>query len=261
MYDIVIPYHPKDEATLELCLRQIHRHLTGWSQIYVLAEPPAFESGKLPIRYRLPSEFVVNWVDEGGPQSVENYYKQRNPAMCPRAGWVHQCLLKLCASKWIEGLSEKYICVDADVLFMRHVPFFSKDIWFQYHRCPHHGPYVDMFERLTGIPYPRPLFSYVMHHMMYRQSRLDDMITHVRRYTRARCFQWAVLKNLNVIEASPFAECDTFAAWMISTCREETEPRQLQTRDVPFVPSEDWIRTFENTDIDLVACHAYMREQ
>ena len=251
MFDIVIPYHPKDSATLAPCIWQIRKCLKGWQTIYVI--------GAQPVLCFSESEALVV-IDEPSPQSIVNFYKQRNPALVDRAGWLHQTLIKLQAKKYIPDLLPQYVVVDCDVLFMRPVSFFDDDEqWFAFHRWPLYGPYVDMFERLTGIPYPAG-HGFVMHHMMYRQDRLDEMIAHVLDYTKSKSFQWAVLKNINVVEKSPFAECDMFGAWMQAKHLQETKPRQLHLLEKAFVPSEAWMKVHEETDIDLVACHRYMRE-
>ncbi len=255
MYDIVIPYHPKDRKTMPLCLEQIGRHLRGYRHVYVVGETALQETFMVGLR-ELP---------EPDHQHIKHYLQMRKSPFVDRAGWIFQTLLKLQAKKYIPDLLPEYLVVDADVLFLRHVPFFEEEgdtsgpgPWFQYNHWARHEQYADVYERLTGKRY-LPAHGFVMHHMMYRQERLDEMIEHICDYTGSRNFDEAVLKNINVCNQSPFAECDTFGAWMLGNHPEECERRQIVMVEKPFVPKRLWLDVHEDTEWDMVTCHAYMR--
>lgn len=252
MFDIVIPYHHKDKETLPLCIEQIHKHVIGCRHIYVLGQAHALSD------VGLKCGALVVWIKEPSLQPIIYYYRQRKSAQSNRAGWLHQTLLKLQAKKYIPDLMEEYLCVDADVLFLRSVDFFQAERWFTYHQSSSHYQYRDMFERLTGLQYPRA-HGFVMHHMMFRQNRVTELLEHILKYTGLQNLRRAVLKHMNVVDQSPFAECDLFGGWMLSQHEPETRPRQLRILDAAFVPSRTWLDVHENTDMDLIACHRYMR--
>ncbi|TMK39888.1 MAG: hypothetical protein E6G56_09610 [Actinobacteria bacterium] len=182
----------------------------------------------------------------------------RNPEAARRAAWVYQQLLKLGAGTYIEELSQRYLVIDSDVIFLRDVSFATDDrVRFPYSRAfEYHEPYRQAYERLIGEP-PSTDHSLTVHHMLYDQQLLSELIDEIeRRWELA--WHDAYVDATDPAAVSSISEMDIYGWWVLDRHPELAEVRQLVWRDVHVIPRAVargiWAR-----DHDFVAAHAYLR--
>ena len=145
--DVVIPAHTKDFDVLRHAVRGVLRYITPLRFVYVVAAD----------RFATDDDRVV-WIrEQSGPRlpglaDVSGLWATHGPAALARAGWVYQQILKLGVPEIIPGLSDAYMLVDADVVWLRqqHVDL-SEAARFPYTQAfEYHAPYRQAYERLFG---------------------------------------------------------------------------------------------------------------
>ena len=247
--DVVVPAHHKDFETLSHCVRGIARHVEGVRRICVVADQ-RFES----------RVGLVEWVAEPdslpGVAEIRAQWERHDRSNARRAPWVFQQLLKLGAKQYVDGLSERYLVVDSDVIFLRAVSFTGPR--FPYSRSTElNPPYAESYRRLIGEDQPGDQ-SYTAHHMLYDQGFLGELFDEIQS-RHGKSWAQAYVDAVDFREPNSINEQDTYAHWVISRHAEDAEHRQLRWRDSNFVPALLG-RAVLSLDYDFVAAHAYRRE-
>lgn len=249
--DVVIPAHHKDFDTLGHCVRSVVRHFGALGRVWLVADRP----------FDFPHD-AVEWVPEPadsvvpGIERIREQLEQRDASAAGRAGWLYQQLLKLGAGDYIDGLSERYVAIDSDVIFLRHVSFAGAR--FPYSRSTEfHPPYQDAYRRLVGEE-QRGDESYTAHHMLYDGGFLEEMFGQIERLHK-KPWKQAYIDAVDASQTSSINEQDTYAHWVRTHYPEAAEHRQLHWRDSTFVPGL-LARAALSLDYDFVAAHAYRRE-
>ena len=254
MIDVVIPAHPKDFALLRHCIRGVLRNIAPLRQVVVVSSD-----------HYTAREDRVKWVPETAAEQaglpslkeIESDWASRSLQPTPRATWIYQQLLKLGAGGYIEDLSNRFLVVDADVIFLRYVSFADAERRILYSRASeYHPPYLEAYRRLTGED-PPSRESFTAHHMLYDQNLLDELFASIEGL-KGEPWYWAYVHAADPAEASAINEQDTFGLWMLSQHRERMRHRQLFWRDVSITPRALG-RAHLGLDYDFVAVHAYRK--
>jgi Family of unknown function (DUF6492) len=252
--DVVIPAHPKDFPLLRHCVRGVLRNIVPLRQVIIVSSD----------RYTA-RDHRVKWVPEpesgqGGLPSlreIESDWASRSFEATPRAAWIYQQLLKLGAGTYIESLSNRYLVVDADVIFLRRVSFAEEEGRFPYSRAKEYNPpYHDAYRRLTGEE-PASRESFVAHHMLFEGELLSEFFSSIEEVS-GEPWYWAYVHAADPSQYSAISEYETYGLWMLSHHREMMRYRQLAWRDASIAPTALG-RAHLGLDYDFVAVHAYMR--
>jgi hypothetical protein len=244
--DAVIPAHPKDFDTLPHALRGVRRHVNGLGRVFVVSsEDPGIRG--------------VTWIDEAAlTPSVADVRTAlvQSGADAARAGWVYQQLLKLGAGRLIDDLTQRYLVIDADVIFLRAVDFggvrFPYSIATEYQQ-----QYLDACERLIGERVGT--HSFTAHHMVFDREFAREL--HDELEARHGLPWWqAILGALDPAQASAFSEWNLYGHWVLARHRDDAEHRQLVWLDVRNIPTLLGRATLGMYN-DFVAAHAYRRER
>lgn len=232
-------------------MRSVVRHVDDLRRVWVVADR-RFSS-------RHPQ---VEWVAEPSGSilpsiaQIRERWARHHPENAGRASWAYQQLLKLGAANYIDGLSERYLAIDSDLIFLRRVTFAGAR--FPYSRSTeYHRPYQEAYRRLLGEE-PRGDESYTAHHMLYDQGFLAQMFGQIERLHDERWAE-AYVGAIDFSQASSINEQDTYAHWVRTHHPDDAEHRQLRWRDSNFVPGL-LARAALSLDYDFVAAHAYRRE-
>ena len=167
-------------------------------------------------------------------ESIRAEWTRRYPVFAWRAGWLYQQLLKLMCFKVISGLSESFVVVDSDTIFLRDVPFVPGKYYF----CKtkeYHPPYLPPIRALLGVVETIG-FSCVTHHSIFNSRFLQAMIGEIEARHRLPSVE-AILRHLDFSEPSCFSEWDLYANYMILRHPKVTRRRQLRWADIKEQPS------------------------
>jgi hypothetical protein len=247
--DVVIPAHPKDFDVLPHAVRGVMRHVRNRGRVFVVGpEDPGLRG--------------VTWIDEdacpAGFPSVDDVRAAltQGGGDGTRAGWVYQQLLKLGVDELVEGLTQKYLVIDSDVIFLRTVDFggirFPYSIATEYQQ-----QYLDVCERLIGEPVGT--HSFTAHHMAFDRELASELRAELER-RHGQPWWRAILASLDPAEASAFSEWNLYGHWVLARHRDDASHRQLFWLDVRNVPTAVGRATLGMYH-DFVAAHSYRREQ
>eukprot|EP00241_Pyramimonas_parkeae_P012294 CAMPEP_0114259432 /NCGR_PEP_ID=MMETSP0058-20121206/19890_1 /TAXON_ID=36894 /ORGANISM="Pyramimonas parkeae, CCMP726" /LENGTH=273 /DNA_ID=CAMNT_0001374479 /DNA_START=212 /DNA_END=1034 /DNA_ORIENTATION=- len=130
----------------------------------------------------LSKDARIQWISESAfpikKQQVQRELELRGCSVS-RTGWYYQQLLKLLAPEAIESISEPYVVVDSDVVFLDTVQFTLDDGQSAVYPMgdDHHAPYFAHMHRLTGGLVTRyyPEVSGMCHFMVFHKVVLKSL--------------------------------------------------------------------------------------
>jgi hypothetical protein len=252
LIDFVIPSHPKDFESLVWAVAGIRTNISCAGRIFVVADIDPGIDG-VGFVYRNAGSVYGELVTVS---QIEDVWAAKNPELAWRAGWIYQQMVKLLTPRAIEDLTNAYVIVDADTIFLRDVVF-DPQRFFYCKATEYHLPYLQPIKDLLGVSQTIG-FSATAHHMIYRRDLVEQMLTGVEaRFGYS--FVDAVLSVIDYVQISNFNEQDLWANYMLLTHPDLCHQRQLAWADIGFIPDEAYLGQAGET-LDFVACHAWMRE-
>lgn len=249
MIDFVIPCHPKDFPSLKICVKGIQENISSLNRIFVVSNNDPNIEGVIHI----PEENYLPYVQR---EKIAAKFEMHNQSLLYRTKWVYQQFLKLFSAKVIPELTDSYVMVDSDTIFLRDVPFDPEKFYY----CKaeeYHKPYIQPIKKLFGIE-DTIGFSTISHHMIFNKEKLNEMISTVEKRFDSESFFDCVLSILDYNEASCMSEWDLYANYMLLNYPEMCEQRQLVWEDISFIPVKSHLDEFKE-NFDFVSCHAYRR--
>jgi hypothetical protein len=189
-------------------------------------------------------------------EKIASKFEQHNKSLLYRTKWVYQQFLKLFSAKVIPELTESYVMVDSDTIFLRDISFDSEKFYY----CKaeeYHKPYIQPIKKLFGVEETIG-FSTISHHMIFNKEKLNEIISTVEKRFESESFFECVLSILDYNEASCMSEWDLYANYMLLNYPEMCQHRQLVWEDISFVPVKSHLEEFKE-NFDFVSCHAYRR--
>jgi hypothetical protein len=247
--DFVIPCHPKDFPSLKMSVNGIKENITCCNDIFVISSDNPNIDGVIHI----PESRYFPYVDK---EKISKKFELNNPSLLYRTKWIYQQFLKLYSSRVIPELTNSYVIVDSDTIFLRDVPFDPEKFYY----CKaeeYHKPYIQPIKKLFGIEETIG-FSAISHHMIFNKEKLNEMISTVEKRFDSESFFDCVLRVLDYNEASCMSEWDLYANYMLLNYPEMCEQRQLVWEDISFIPVKSHLDEFKE-NFDFVSCHAYRR--
>lgn len=249
MIDFVIPCHPKDFPSLKLSVNGIKKNISAANRIFVITEKDPQIDGVIHV----PEEIYYPHITK---EKIHQIWESKNPRLAYRAKWVYQQFVKLLSAKLIPELTDSFVVVDSDTIFVRDVSFDINK--FYYCRAEeYHLPYLKPTKILLGIE-DTIGFSSISHHMIFNKEKINEMISMIESRFDSKPFIECVLNILDYDEASCMSEWDLYANYMILNHPEMSEQRQLVWEDISFIPVESHLEEFKES-CDFVCCHAYRR--
>lgn len=245
-FDVIIPYHEKDEEIIPYCIDGLQKNVTGFRRIYVISatKPDIDDSEK------------VTWVpEESFPFSIKDvgtYIKSTNH----REGWYYQQLLKLYAHQVIPGLLPHHLIVDSDTVFVQPVKFFEQEkILFD---CS--GLYVPSYIEHMRAILPEEFsdtneLGGVTDCMMFREDILRDLFHRVE--TRHEMPMWKVLLSKvdpELYDKSGMSEYEMYFQFALSQHPGIYEVRKLRKSYGVH------LNELRRTDVDIISFHAWFRD-
>lgn len=257
--DVVVPLGPKDVGLLKLHLKSILDNIVERRHIFLVVASDVNDpmiTGPINELGEAASEVTVlhETIFPFNPADVSAVIGRPS-----RNGWYLQQLIKLYAGLVIQGLSSRYLVVDADTFFLRPTRFFDQE-----GRClftpgtEHHGPYFHHMRRLHESLMRRDSKSGISHHMVFDTllvSRLFDMVE--ERHGKTSPFWKIFLQKVDEKEKerSGASEYEVYYAFVRKYHASQTALRTLKWKNTSSL-TEDEIQ-----GMDFVSYHWYRRKR
>jgi hypothetical protein len=250
LIDFLIPTHKKDFKTLEICVKSIKENISNLGKIFIVSS----EDPNIPgIIYVSESKFdqYINF------KKIESNFNYWNSDFSYRSGWIYQQLIKLLSGIVIPELTESYVVVDSDTIFLRDVHFDSQ--YFYYSKVDeYHLPYVEFTKKILGLN-DTIGFSTICHHMVFQKKYLSEMIDDVKRRFYSESFSDCVLNLIDYNELSSMSEWDLYSNYMITKHPGLCKQRQLSWENLSVLPTSCDLNILKN-NYDFISCHFYLRQ-
>jgi hypothetical protein len=247
--DVLIPCHEKDFHSLDLCVNGIKKNILNLNKIFVISNKnPNIEN----IIY-ISEERYKKHIDI---QKIINNFKIYNSEFVYRSGWIYQQFLKLLSAKVIPELTDSYLIVDSDTIFLK--PIFFDPYKFYYCRADeYHNPYVTTIKKILKIE-ETIKFSTISHHMMFTKKILNELIQNVEIQFNSDSFFNSVLDCIDYHEISSLSEWDLYSNYIIINYPEICECRNLIWANINYIPNRSQLNIFKE-NFDFISCHSYLR--
>jgi hypothetical protein len=245
--DCLIPCHEKDVHSLDLCIDGIKKNIFNLNNIYVVSNKNPNIKG---ITY-IPENNYKEYIDI---QKIVKNFEYYNPKYSYRSGWIYQQFLKLFSAKVIPQLTDSYVIVDSDTIFLKPILFDPSKFYY----CiadEYHLPYITSIKKILGLEKTIG-FSTISHHMIFNKNILNEMIENVKKRFKSNSFFDCVLSSIDYNEISSLSEWDLYSNYMIINHPEMCEERQLFWENISYLPDLNLL----DKNLDFVSCHAYLRE-
>jgi hypothetical protein len=249
MIDFVIPCHPKDFPSLKICVTSIKENISIVNRIFVISNDNPNIDGVI----HFPEQNYTTFIDR---EKIAEKFRQYCPNLLYRTKWIYQQFIKLFSAKVISELTDSYVIVDSDTIFLKDI-FFDPDKFYYCKAEEYHKPYLEPIKKLFDIEETIG-FSTICHHMIFHKKTLNEMMENVKEKFKSDSFFDTVLSILDYTESSCMSEWDLYANYMLLNYPEMCQQRQLIWEDISFIPVKSHLDEFKE-QFDFVSCHAYKR--
>jgi hypothetical protein len=162
--DIVICHGPNDDNILDLNLKHNKKNIIH-RNIYIITYDPNLKRDDCIIIHESALPFKDK-ISEMFPNEKK------------RHGWYFQQLIKLYAKDIISDLSEYYLTIDCDTMFIKPTLFFEENIpLYNFVTASVHKPYFEHMKRLHKDLKQVSNVSGISHHMIFNKNYLNDMFS------------------------------------------------------------------------------------
>lgn len=205
--DIVIPYHPKDVDIIHRCIKSCLKNISDIGRIYVITAEKSVVDSNVEI---IDENSLFN--GELTLKTIETKLAERLPAMAKRAGWFYQQFIKIGCSYAVPDISNYYLVVDSDVVFLKKICFFNRDRMLITRGREFHKPYFNLYEQLLGEKAGDGI-SFVAHHMLISRNIMMELLDKIETRFNTKWHD-AILDNLN--HERQFSEYETYGHYAMN---------------------------------------------
>lgn len=254
LIDVVIVSHPKDQGTLDDCIKGIRENCSNIRRVIVVSSVKLTDQAEWFDEKNFPfnKEQIVYLIRRGDKKKIESFNKHCS------AGWYLQQLLKLYASFVIPNISPNVLIIDADTIFMNPVEFLNEmnGGLFCVRNKEGREIYLKHAERLVPGYQRIPGLYSVSHHMLFQRAILRDLFQTVEQchrttFWRAFCF---CVEPHTCRGASEYEIYYNFAV----NHTDQVGMRQLKWQNSGDLHKKE---QFKNEGYHFVAFHTYMRKK
>jgi GR25 family glycosyltransferase involved in LPS biosynthesis len=250
-FDIVYVCHSKDKDIIKKSLESVRKYVRHFNNIYLVS--------KENLLHELWNDNMI-YVDENKYPFSKNDIINNLPKECPsfRYGWFYQQLLKLYIYRIIPEITDYFMVLDSDVIFLKFIRFFNDN----------NKPYFT-----TGDEYNKPYFKHmkilypklkkmhpksgIAHHMIFNKKILDKLFFEVEKI-HGEPF-WKVFLNKVKFDKSEnysrASEYEIYFNYVLKYFPKKYEIRNLIWFNLKFIDIEKYKK---NHDIDYVGVQDYL---
>ena len=248
MIDFIIHCHQKDFPSLKLCVNGIRENISVCNRIFIVSEEKPNIDNVIHISETEYSSYITK-------DRIKKIWSEKNPPLSYRSKWLFQQFLKLLSFKIIEDLTDSFVLVDSDTIFLRDVSFDLNKFYY----CKaeeYHKPYLNPIKKLLNVE-DTIGFSCISHHMIFNKEKLSSMVREIEDRFNSN-FVDIILNIIDYNEGSCISEWDLYSNYMLLNHSEMCVQRQLSWDDISFIPVKSHLDEFKQS-YDFVSCHAYKR--
>ena len=248
MIDFVIPCHSKDFPSLKIVIEGI-KNISCIKNIFVVSlENPKLD-GVIHISERCWDKYI-------NKQKIAQKFSTYAPNLLRRTKWIYQQFIKLYAYKVIPELTDSYVLLDSDTIFVRDVQF-DPDKFYYCKAQEYHKPYLKPIKKLLDVEKTIG-FSTICHHMIFNKKKMAEMHSFIKDKFNSDSLFDIIISIIDYTEESSISEWDLYSNYMILNHPEMCEHRQLYWANLPFIPNKSQIELFKD-HFDFVSCHGFLR--
>jgi len=174
-----------------------------------------------------------------------------------RCGWYFQQLIKLYVSFVIPNILDNYLVIDSDTVFLKPITFFDKDIPLYNFGTEYHLPYFIHMINLHPSFSKVNIMSGICHHMLFQKYILNELFETVEKYhNNSKKFYQIFLESIEKKEilGSGASEYEIYFNFL-----QKNYPNQYKIRPLKWQNVSTLNFNLNNTELDYVSCHWYMR--
>ena len=230
MYDVAMSVGPQHKEISRVSIRAVLEYLDP-GVIYIITNRNNFSF------YQQASDIRehIRLIDEetlipGVSISTLRSYLQDNNANPDRAGWYLQQFLTMAACT-LPAISDHYLILDADTVFLRKVKFFDDDGRVLYvPETENHQPYFDTYEKLLLRKRSVDHSCISEHFMVNKQYMLDLIDTIASGVDNKNKWPFIVMDTIEKkhLSGAGFADYETYGNFVISEHKETIKARKLK---------------------------------
>jgi hypothetical protein len=256
LIDFVIPAHEKDFDSLPLVVEGIQKNISCSNRVFITSDIDP----KIPNTIYVGREKETNYDHMVSLEKIEKIWNERNPVLAWRSGWIYQQIVKLLTARAIPELTDSFVIVDSDTIFVKDVSFDIDKFYYTSSPEKYHSPYLQPIMTLLNVDKTIG-FTVTAHHGIYHKAKLEEMLSGIEERF-GMPFTDALLSILDygevTNEGSAFNEQDLYANYMILKYPEMSVRRDLRWLNIPFIPDQEYLNKTKQ-EYDFVSCHAYLR--
>lgn len=254
-FDIVIPFHEKDYLVFIECVKSVRRFVKGYNRIFVVSNKKT---------KKLVENLGCCFFDENSIPFLDLTNlksKWKNEKTINRISWIFQQFLKLSIPLYLTEISENFLCVDSDVIFLREINLYqqaNEENIFPYSKAlEYHIPYLYTYEKIMNEK-PKAKFSFIAHQMFFNRERLKTLSEYIEKHHFNENWIDVIFNSVDYNENSSLSEWDLYGNWMLKTYPELSKNHQLKWCDINHIPSTEEQKALA-IQYDYVAAHAWLR--
>lgn len=257
--DVVIPYHPKDFETIEMCIDGIRANGKNIRRIIVVSKEPCTDSAEWfdEKNYPFTREDLAYEIFHGDAQQAAEFLA----APKTRIGWIYQQFLKFYAPFVIPGISSNVLILDADVIFLKPIEFIDSigQPYFTTGTNDTKEYFEHMAKLLPGLRRVHHATSGIVHHMLFQRPILEDLFQLISMHHATE--PWKAMcrcVDLGEIYRSCMSEYEIYFNFVQLRTNQKILRQLFWTEVVPeiqdithykragyvFIASQEWYRTW-----------------
>jgi hypothetical protein len=161
-FDCIIPYGPNDWNIINSCIEYTRKNVINLRNIYVISYDKNFYH---PLAITISEDLFPFCKTD-----ILNIINDKN-----RSGWYLQQLIKLYSHTIIKDLSEYFLIIDSDVIFLKPTTFFEDNLPLYNYSYENHSFYFEHMNKLHFSLKKVSNLSGICHHIIFKQEYLNTL--------------------------------------------------------------------------------------
>jgi hypothetical protein len=238
-FDIVIPYHSKDEYTIKNCVNSCS-HIKEKQNIFIVSKKELNVPGTI-------------WINENiFPFNTEKIIKLNSSIPEHRAGWYLQQLIKL-YSFIIPNITDNFLVLDSDVIFQKDITFFGDNIPLYSFSNEYTHEYFECMNSLNSFFERSVNVSGICHHMMFEKEILLEIFKLIEKPNKEI---WeSIIENIKNWHHG-FSEYELYFHYI-----NKKYPKKYSIRKLYYEDVDDFMTHTPSNNLDYIANHAWRRQK